>query len=274
MKLSIDQANKLLSQLTAGVTVVADKQQADKNADVEAVFDNISQVVGKAIRPALEEELKASSDAAFTARYLGTLRSAAHRVFNIPRRELEELSVEQLLSKCKGALESRYTQTDAERQTGLEATVREYEQQLEQLKVQHEEELKAEQAKYMQRDITARCLGIVEKLPRKGGDLQEQAEMLSYKIQKAYEVRYNENTCRLELYKEGKPANNENNTPLTDEDFAREWAERAGILVKDNRHISPADVQAGQQNGFMSMLTDTDEQTPGAMNAIEAWAEG
>lgn len=30
MKLSIDQANKLLSQLTAGVTVVADKQQADK----------------------------------------------------------------------------------------------------------------------------------------------------------------------------------------------------------------------------------------------------
>ncbi|MBZ0310585.1 MAG: hypothetical protein K8I82_31290, partial [Anaerolineae bacterium] len=59
-----------------------------------------------------------------------------------------------------------------------------------------------------------------------------------------------------------------------DEDFAREWAERAGILVKDNRHISPADVQAGQQNGFMSMLTDTDEQAPGAMNAIEAWAEG
>ncbi len=274
MKLSIDQANKLLSQLTAGVTVVADKQHADKNADIEAVFNNISLVVGKAIRPSLEEELKASSDAAFTARYLGALRSAAHRVFNIPRRELEELSVEQLLSKCKGALESRYTQTDAEKQTGLEVTMREYEQQLEQLKAQHEEALKTERAKFVQRDIAARCLGIVEKLPRKGGDLQEQAEMLSYKIQKAYEVRYNEDTRRLELYKEGKPATTENNEPVTDEDFAREWAERAGILVKDNRHISPADVQAGQHGGYTGVLPDNDEHAPGAMNAIEAWAEG
>lgn len=38
MKLSIEQANKLLSQLTAGVTVVEDEQHADKNADLDAVF--------------------------------------------------------------------------------------------------------------------------------------------------------------------------------------------------------------------------------------------
>lgn len=37
MKLSIEQANKLLSQLAAGVTVVADEQQADNNTDLEAI---------------------------------------------------------------------------------------------------------------------------------------------------------------------------------------------------------------------------------------------
>lgn len=273
MKLSIEQANKLLSQLAAGVTVVEDEQQADTNADLEAVFNNIGQVVGKAIRPSLEEEVKAGTDAAFTARYLGALRSAAHRVFNIPRRELEELSVEQLLSKCKGTQDSRYSQTEAERQTGLEASIREYEVQLEQLKAGHEQQLTAERTKYIQRDIAARCISIIEKLPRKGGDLQEQADMLRYKMQKVYEVRYNEDSKQLEFYKEGKPAMTETNEPVTDEEFARTWAERAGILVRDTRHIQPADVQAGLTGTYAAVSTNQDDHA-GGMNAIEAWAEG
>ncbi len=270
MKLSIEQANKLLSQLTAGVTVVADEQQADANIDLEGVFNNISEVVGKTIRPALESEMKDSLESAFTGRYLGALRSAAQRVFNVPRRDMENLSIEQLLAKCKGALDSRYTQTDAERQTMWESTVQGYEEQLEQLKQDYEQQLKTEQAKYMERDIAARCISIVDKMPRKGGDLQEQAEMLRYKMQKTYEVRYNEETKQLEFYKEGKPAVTESNEPVSDEDFARNWAERAGILVRDTRHISPAEVQAGLKQG--SEVTPTEENA-GGFNAIEAWTE-
>lgn len=236
-------------------------------------FNNIGHVVGKAIRPLLEEEVKAGTDAAFTARYLGALRSAAHRVFNIPRRELEELSVEQLLSKCKGVQDSRYTQTEAERQTGLEATIREYEMQLEQLKSTHDGQIQEERTKYMQRDIAARCISIIEKMPRKGGDLQEQADMLRYKMQKVYEVRYNEDTRQLEFFKEGKPAMTETNQPVTDEEFARNWAERAGILVRDTRHIPPADVQAGLTGTYAGVSLNADDQASG-MNAIEAWAEG
>lgn len=273
MKLSIEQANKLLSQLTAGVAVVENEQQADKSPDLEAVFNNISQVVSKAVRPALEEEMKAGADAAFTARYLGTLRSAAHRVFNIPRRELDELSVEQILSKCKGVHETRLNQTGAEIQTSLEATMRDYEQQIETLKQQHETALTQERDKYLQRDITARCLSIIERLPRKGGDLQEQADMLRYKMQKVYEVRYNEDTKQLEFYKEGKQALWDNNEPVNDEEFARTWAEKAGILVRDTRHLSPAAVQAGQTGGYTGGIPLNTEQ-PGGMNAIEAWAEG
>lgn len=274
MKLSIEQANKLLSQLTAGVTVVEDEQQADRNADIEAVFENISQVVAKANRPLIEGEVKAGLESAFTARYLGALRSAAHRVFNIPRREMEDLSLEQLLSKCKTAVDSRNTQTDAERQTIWETTVQDYENQIEQLKTMHVAELKEEQAKYTQRDIASRCLNIIEKLPRKGGDLQEQAEMLRYKMQKVYEVRYNEDTKQLEFYKEGKPVLNETNEPVSDEDFARNWAERAGILVRDTRHISPADVQAEQMGVYAAMMSTENDREGGNMNAIQAWAEG
>lgn len=272
MKLSIQQANELLSQLTAGVTVVADEQQADTNADLDAVFNNISEVVGKAVRPELEEEMKSSLESSFTGRYLGALRSAAQRVFNVPKRDMENLTIEQLLAKCKGALDTRYTQSDTERQAMWETTVQEYEQQLEQLKGEYEEQLKLEQSKYAERDISARCISIVDKLPRKGGDLQEQAEMLRYKMQKVYEVRYNEESKRLEFYKDGKPAVTEQSEPVTDEDFARSWAERTGILVKDTRHISPAAVQAGQQQGSYT-LPINDEHAGGGFNAIEAWAE-
>lgn len=274
MTLSIEQANKLLSQLTAGVTVVEDEQQADKAADIEAVLDNINSVVGKTIKPALEEEAKAGLESAFTARYLGALRSAAHRVFNIPRREMENMSLEQLLSKCKGTMDSRYNQTDAERQTALETTIQDYEMQIEQLKQVHTNELEQERARYTERDITSRCMSIVEQLPRKSGDLQEQAEMLRYKMQKVYEVRYNEDTKQLEFYNDGQPAVNENNEPVTDEDFARTWAERAGILARDTRHISPAEVQAGQQGAYTGILPQGDEAARGNIDAIEAWAEG
>lgn len=273
MKLSIEQANKLLSQLIAGVTVVADEQQADKKTDIDAIHNNIAEVVSKNINPELQEKVRAEMEAAFTARYLGTIRSAAGRIFNIPRRELDDLSPEQLISKCKGTIDSRYNKSETEQQTALEATIQDYETQIEQLKAAHEEVLEQERGKYTQRDITSRCMSIVEQLPRKGGDLQEQADMLRDRMQKVYEVRYNEDTKRLEFYNEGKPALTDKNEPVNDEDFARTWAERAGILVRDTRHISPADVQAGQQGGYLEMFQQDEGQAANGMNAIEAWVE-
>lgn len=271
MKLSIEQANKLLEQLTAGVTVVADEQQADKDSDLDAVFNNISDVVGKAIRPELEQEMKSSLESAFTGRYLGALRSAAQRVFNVPKRDMEELSIEQVLAKCKGEVDSRYTQTDAERQTIWEKTVQDYETQLEQQKSDYEQQLSVERSKYAERDITARCISIVEKMPRKGGDLQEQAELLRYKMQKVYEVHYNEDSKKLEFYKEGQPAVNDANEPISDEDFARSWAERTGILVKDTRHVVPADVQAGHRPTTIPLVPE--QKSSDSMTAIEAWTD-
>lgn len=271
MKLSIEQANKLLAQVNAGVTVVADDLQADADADINAILSNITEVVNKKNQPTLEAELKDKYEANFVGRYLGSLRSVAQRVFNIPRKDMDEMNLEQILTKCKAVVDSRYTQSDTERQTIWERTVQDYEDQIEQMKAGYETQLEEERAKYTERDIAARCISIVEKMPRKGGDLQEQADMLHYKMQKVYEVRYNEDSKQLEFYKDGQQAVNEKNEPVSDEDFARGWAERTGILVKDTRHISPADVMAGQEPTNVVALSNPNAEN--GMNAIEAWTD-
>lgn len=275
MKLSIKQANKLLSALLAGVAVVADEHEADEEPDIDSLLQNLQQDIGKTLRPSLEEELKPTLEAAFTGRHLGALRSAAQRVFNVPKRELENMSIEQLLAKCKGTVDATYNQTDEQRQTKLEMTVQDYEAQMEQLKAGYEQKLSAERVRFIERDIAARCAGIIAKLPRKGGDLQEQADMLRYKMQAAYEVHYNEERNQLEFYKEGKAVLNENNQPLTDEDFAHAWAAKAGILVSDTRHVKPADILAGQQGVYGSGTVTIANEDPAdsTMDAIVAWAE-
>jgi DNA repair exonuclease SbcCD ATPase subunit len=272
MKLSLEQANQLLSELMPGVAVAENEHDAD-NIDVDSMVIAINKAVTESLRPTVEAELKPGLESSFLGRHLGALRSAAQRVFNVPKRELEEMNIEQLLAKCKGALESRYNQTDEQRNAQVETTVHDYETQIEQLKSVHEQQLSEERAKYMQRDITARCISLVEKLPRKGGDLMEQADLLRYKMQSAYEVRYNEERKQLEFYKEGKPAMQENNQPVTDEDFAKLWAEKAGILVNDTRHVSPSELKAGQQGVYTGIITpENEEPANDAMDAIVAWA--
>lgn len=275
MKLSIEQVNKLLSALLGDAEVAEDEQQADATIETEHLLATINDGISKTIRPSIEEQLKPTLEAAFTGRHLGALRSAAQRVFNVPKRELEDMSIEQLLSKCKAAIDERTSQTGDERLSSLEATIQNYESQMDQLKADYEYRLKEAGEKFIQRDIAARCVSIIEKLPRKGGDLQEQADMLRYKMHATFEVRYNEEKKQLEFYKEGKPVVSDNNAPITDEDFARSWAEKAGILVNDTRHITPADVKAGQQGAYASgviSLSEEDAQDD-AMEAIAAWAE-
>lgn len=275
MKLSIEQANKLLSELLDGAAVVENEQEADNDTDIDSLLATINESLTKSLRPSLEEQLKASMEAPMHARFMGTLRSAVGRSFNIPKHELNDMGIEQLMTKCKALVDARNNQTDDQKQAALEQTIQGYETHMEQLKATYEQQLEQERAKYTQRDISARCLSIVERLPRKGGDLQEQADMLRYKMQSVYEVRYNEETKKLDFYKEGKPAVADNSEPMSDEAFARNWAEKAGILVHDTRHISPADVKAGQPGVYASgiMSISNDMPADSAMDAIVAWAD-
>lgn len=274
MKISIEQANKLFEQLQVDAAVVADEQQADESIDANMLLQVLNTHFSTTLRPQIEQQLKPTLESGFTGRYNGALRAAASRLFGISKKEMEDLSLEQILTKCKEAALGNLEQTDAETRAIIETAIQGYEQQLEELKTSYEEQLNTQREKYLQKDITTRCLSIIQQLPRKGGDLQEQAEMLRHKMQNSFELRYNEATQRLELYKEGKPAVAENNQPVSDEDFARMWAAKAGILVNDTRHISPADVKAGQQGAYASGVIQTNDTSASTMDAIVAWVEG
>lgn len=274
MKISIEQANKLLEALQGGVAVVADEQLADTDYDAKTLLHTINENLAAVLRPQIEQQIKPAMESNFTGRYNGALRAAATRLFGVAKKDMDDLSLDQIITKCKEAASNNVEQADAETRTIIETAVHNYEQQLETLKASYEQQLQTERERYTQKDIAARCLSIIDKLPRKGGDLMEQAEMLQHKMQSAYDVRYNEATKRLEFYKEGKLAVLDNNQPLTDEDFARMWAAKAGILVNDTRHISPADVKAGQQGAYTSGVIQTNDASANtAMDAIVAWAE-
>lgn len=273
MKLSIEQANKLLSALVSDVVVVANDTEADKAPNLDEVATQLTSKISTALRPKIEEESKADFEQNFIGRYSGALRSAAQRVFDVHKRELEDMSFEQLLTKCKTAAEENITTANTERIAQMETTIGDYETQLAQLQSNYETQLAQERGKYTQQAIADRCLNMIQQLPRKGGDLQEQAEMLRDRMQKVYDVRYNEETKQLEFYKEGAPAVSDNNEPVADESFARTWAERAGILVHDTRHLSPAAVKAGQQPAFAQGLIIPDDGPASPMDAIQAWTE-
>jgi len=274
MKISLEQANKLFSALPGDVVVVADEYEADTQADVTTIGNTILNALEEAMRPSLTEQMKPTLEAGFTGRYLGALRSAAQRVFNVHKRELEDMSIEQVLAKCKTFIDDLHKQE-------LEAQTIQHTEQMEQgsramqqLQDNYEQQLTAERNRYTQRDIAARCAQLLQNLPRKGGDLQEQADMLRYKMAAAYELQYNEEKAQLEFYKDGKPVLNEKNEPLTDEAYAQLWAAKAGILVSDTRHIKPADVLAGQQGQYASGVVQVpNNNIPGTMEAITACAE-
>ena len=275
MKISIEQANKLFSALPGGVVVVGDEYEADSNTDVTTIGNQIIEALEEAVRPSLTEQVKPTLEAGFTGRYLGALRSAAQRVFNVHKRELEDMSIEQVLAKCKTAVDALHIQEQETKEQEWNTQLQQGNEVLQKLKDSYEQQLSTERNKYTQRDIAARCAQLLQNMPRKGGDLQEQADMLRYKMAAAYELQYNEGKAQLEFYKDGKPVLNEKNEPLTDETFAQLWATKAGILVSDTRHIKPADVLAGQQGqyatGAMPIASNTNTASP--MEAIVAWAE-
>lgn len=273
MNISIEQANKLLAALAGNVAVVADEQQADANVDTEALLASINENITTNLRPTLEEQMKPLIEGNYLGRFTGTMRAAMYRIFNIPRKELESLNIEQMVTKCKQMVDAQIAQNETERQQAAETAINGYEAQLQQIKDNYEAMLSAERNKQVQRDITARCMSLLERLPRKGGDIAEQAEMLHYKMQSAYDIRYNEAEKKLEFYKEDKPVFTDNNQPMSDESFARMWAEKAGILVNDTRHISPADVKAGHSGGYGSGVIIAQPAPDNAMEAIVAWAE-
>lgn len=272
-KLSIKQANKLLSELLEDVEVVADDKNADTDVDIAALNSEITGNIETLIKPNIEETIKAELETDTLGKHMGSLRTAAQRLFAIPKRDMEGKKIDEVLALCKNAIETKFSSTDEQSKQALQETIDKYEEQITTLTAQHETALAAEKNKYVQRDMQSRTLSLLEKLPRKGGDLQELAEMAQDRMAKNYDLKFNEEKKVIELYKDGKPVLNDKNKPLTDEDFINSWATKAGIVVSNTSHIKPSDVKAGSAAATPGVIKTEEAQVNTGLEAIAAWAE-
>lgn len=249
MKISQKQASELLKRLGVDAEVVADEKEADRSLHIEAIASEITHEIKEAIRPDIESETLKSRLPAETGKLLGTLRSAAARLFGGTNKEYEDLDIKGILELGKRKYEDR---------TGREKTA--WEQEREQLIADHElalnnavadkdKEITNWKTRYSDRDINENLVRITEKIPRIKGDVTAHADMLRYKLSQKYDLKYNEDTRALEFYtKDGKRARL-NNKDLVAEDVAKEAFTSLGLLVTDMRGTKPADVKAGVETG-------------------------
>lgn len=234
---------------------VVESKDADKDIKLDELTNAVTNSIIDGARSGIIDEAKGDIETATTGRFLGTLRSAAAKQFGVKTADFKDMTLEQILEKAKTA----YTETTGKNaetwQKEKEQLINEYEEQL--LAKDKDIETKEQEKtgiveewhkKFVDRDIDAASLDLLTKLPRTGGNIQTQAAMFKSTVGKNYELKYNDQTKKLEFYKDGKPAKGADGKLLTDEAVAREFLADAGILAKDTRHISPTDVKQNPQN--------------------------
>lgn len=250
MKISIEQANKLLQGLVNDVEVVA--SDPDKDVDLTAVEAELKDNLTAQIKPDIEAELKETIKTGEIGKFMGTVRSGVARTFGMKTSDLADKDLADIFKLAK----ENYDKTsgkDAEAwQKEREELIRGHEDELANTIKKMDEIIASEKNKYIERDIMATVLGMTEKIPRKKGDLQEHADIALYKMRKEYEVKYNEETKSLELYKDGKPAMN-GSKKLLPEEYVKTVFEKSGIIETDTRNIKPSDVKKGEAANHLNL---------------------
>jgi hypothetical protein len=230
MKISLATAQKLLEELGADVELVAEND--DKDVDIASITSEVKAT----LKPTIESELKDTLEASIGARSNGSALSAIQQVFGIPKKELDGKTFKEMFGIVKEHTSSNGATEANEWKGKYEAAVQDYEAQLEQKHTEWETKYNADienaNKRYADRDINDAIVGIVNKMPRSGGDPVKQARVLRNLAQEAgYEMSFDEAKKALVLMKDGKPAK-------VDETFT-ELAADVLPLAKNTSHVSP-----------------------------------
>lgn len=233
MKISLSTAQKLLEELGVDVELVAEND--DTGVDVSALASEATEY----LKPQILSAAKEGTEAELNGKFLGTLRSAVQRTLNIPKKEMEEKSVSEIMAIIKANTESHTGEAANEWKSKYEAAVQDYETQLENTQStwqsKYDNDIKAANDRYTDRDINDAIVGIVNKMPRSGGDPVKQARVLRNLAKEAgYEMSFDEASKALKMVKDGKPAK-------VEEAF-NELAADVLPLAKNTSHIAPNSV--------------------------------
>jgi hypothetical protein len=235
MKLSNEQAQKLLSEIWGDVELVeADSHDFDIDAVVSQGKDYYKGAIEKEIEPN------------FDAKFKNSFRSAAQRVFSIPKKDLDGKTWEEMATLIK----ERSVKPDDtnEWKEKYEAAVADYEAQIEAKETAHVAALASEQQKFVDRDINDAFVALTGKLPRQGGDVAKQARILRDEaLREGYEVKMNGKD--VELWKDGKKAK-------TDEAILK-LATDVIPLATSTKHIKPSDVKTVEKVEAVAGIVET-----------------
>lgn len=259
MKLSAKQLTELLSDLGVDVELV----ESD-NADFKS--EDLTQSIVTAVTPTISAQLEEKLESSIGAKNNKTALSAIQFVFGIPKSELDGKTFKEMFAVVKERISSTDETEAGKWKTKYEDAVREYETKLEEKDTEwqskYDTDIASEKKKYQDRDINDFFIKETEKLPRKGGDLLEQADTLRYKAEKqGYEIKVGENGS-IELWKDGKKAKSE--------EVIKSIAEKVLPIATDTRHVSPAAAKAGQAAAQEGIATVEDNP----LAALENWANG
>lgn len=237
MKISLSKAQELLGELGLDVELVAEND--DKDVDIAALTSEAKAT----LKPSIESELKETIEAAIGAKSNGSALSAIQQIFGIPKKELDGKTFKEMFAIVKEHAGSNSANEANEWKSKYEAVVQDYEAQIEAAnttwQAKYDTDLGAERSRYADRDINDAIVGIVNKMPRQGGDAVKQARVLRNLAKEAgYEMSYDEASKALKMVKDGKPVK-------VEETFT-ELAADVLPLAKNTSHIAPNTVNPNQ----------------------------
>lgn len=257
--LSGNQVIELLAELGLDVQLAEEGKEEKEFKASELVAE-----VATYLKPGIEESYVKENEPKLHAKFMGEARSQITKEFGIKRNDLDNKSWKEMLDLVKAVNKPN----DNEWQAKYEQLVKDYEVQDEERNTEaatKEQEwlkkLELSEKKYIDRDIDGELRKYVEKMPRKGGDVAEQTEVLRYKLEKAgFELKLINNA--VEFWKDNKKHKGE--------EVIKPIAEKIFPIANDMSHVDPAKVKAGTE----TKVGEGVAQIPSEYNAIAQWAEG
>ncbi|RYD50663.1 MAG: hypothetical protein EOP52_13460 [Sphingobacteriales bacterium] len=269
-KITITQAFALLSALGAPVAeIVPDDKGGDAEYSQDEAISAIDESRTPILEPKIRESLTDQIQTAVSGKSAGVVRTILARLTGVGRADLEGLSQEEAIQK---ALEhhtsnsSKSTEDLRKQITDLSAA---HTKALEDKDADWGKKVKEATDKYTERDIDAALMGVVNKIPRTGGDAAAQARQLKAVLRDKYHIHYDEARNEVQLRKKDSPEspalNDAGTLPLSIADSATAFLKDMGVAASDTRSKNPFDTIKEGEN--VTKLTGAED------GSVEAQAE-
>lgn len=239
--ITLAQAVEMLKTLTGMDVAVVEEDKADKDLDLSEFTEEAEAHIVAQHKPGIEQNIK--DEVSKTEKIINSksLKAAVAKRFGISKKDMENMSMDEVLDKVKEASASSGQNGEAEWQKRLTDQEAEHELRVQELT----KELDTERSRYTNREINEKLTAVIEALPRTGGKASLQAQQYrSYVEAKGYSYSVNE-TGDVVLMKDGRIAL-KGSKPLDQAELAKEWATDIGVLATDTKHVNPKDVHGKQ----------------------------